>query len=77
MEMRYRRMILLIPLIPLALAQLSWASDGSDRASQTDNSLASSAPGSSAAQGPQQQTLREREQAVLHQLSDTTDGGVN
>ncbi|MBU7439683.1 CHAT domain-containing protein [Paraburkholderia fungorum] len=74
MEMRYRRMILLIPLIPLALAQLSWASDGSDRASQTDNSLASSAPGSSAAQGPQQQTLRDREQAVLHQLSDTTDG---
>ena len=29
---------------------------------------------SSAPQGPQQQTLREREQAVRHQLSDTTDG---
>ena len=69
-EIRCRRLILLISLIPLTLADLSWASDGSSRTSQSANSLAMS----SAAQGPQQQTLRDREQAVRHQLTDTTDG---
>jgi hypothetical protein len=67
MEMRYRRLALLISLIPLVL--LSCTTDGSSQTSRTNNSTASSA-----AQVPQQQTLRDREKAVRQQLSDTTDG---
>jgi CHAT domain-containing protein len=69
MEMRYRRLALLISLIPLVLAGLSCTTDGSSQTSRTNNSTASSA-----AQVPQQQTLRDREKAVRQQLSDTTDG---
>lgn len=74
MEMRYRRLILLISLILFTLAELSCTSEGSSRASRT-GALASSPSTSVTVQGSQQQTLRDREQAVVrHQLSDTTDG---
>ncbi|SAK86303.1 CHAT domain-containing protein [Caballeronia ptereochthonis] len=71
MGMRYHRLVLLISLIPLMLAVMSCASDGSSQAFRTGSS-----PISPAARTPEQQAVQDHEQVVRRQLSDTTDGNA-